>query len=104
VITFESSVPVGRPVMSGKTTKSGGRKPRAQRDNRVAEDDVLPEYDFSAGRPNPYASRLGDGVITVTLDPDVARVFPDARSVNEALRALARGANPPRRKRASRRR
>ncbi len=50
---------------------------------------MLPEYDFSTARRNLYASRLANGVVTVTLDPDVARVFPDARSVNDALRALA---------------
>ena len=27
--------------------------------------------------------------ITIRLDPDVAEIFPDAKSVNDALRALA---------------
>jgi hypothetical protein len=51
-------------------------------------DDILPEYDFSGGRRNPYAARMAGGHIVV-LEPDVAEVFPDASSVNEALRALA---------------
>ena len=76
--------------MSVKNTKKGGRRTVSTRSPRVAEDDVLPEYDFSGARRNPYASRLANGVVVVTLDPDVARVFPDARSVNDALRAIAR--------------
>lgn len=52
-------------------------------------DEVLPEYDFSRARPNKYASRFPKGSIVVTLDADVASVFPGAREANEALRALA---------------
>jgi hypothetical protein len=60
------------------------------RSPRVAEDDILPEYDFSRGRPNPYAKRIAHDAVMVVLDPDVARLFPDAAAVNEALRALGR--------------
>ena len=56
---------------------------------RVPVDEILPEYDFSRARPNKYASRYGKGSIVVTLDPDVAAVFPSAGQANEALRALA---------------
>ena len=52
--------------------------------------DVLPEYDFSRARRNKYASRYAKGAMVVTLDPDVAVVFPGARAVNDALRTLAR--------------
>ena len=52
-------------------------------------DDILPEYDFSRARPNKYAARYAKGSIVITLDPDVAAVFPGARQANEALRALA---------------
>lgn len=53
-------------------------------------DDLLPEYDFdySKGRPNRFAASLPTGARIVTLDPDVAEVFPDAESVNAVLRAL----------------
>jgi uncharacterized DUF497 family protein len=51
--------------------------------------DVLPEYDFSRARKNKYAARYARGSIVVTLDPDVAAIFPGAREGNEALRALA---------------
>lgn len=56
---------------------------------RAAVDEILPEYDFSQARPNKYASRYAKGAIVITLDPDVAAVFPGARQANEALRALA---------------
>jgi len=56
---------------------------------RVGVDEILPEYDFSQARPNKYASRYAKGSIVITLDPDVAAVFPGARQANEALRALA---------------
>jgi hypothetical protein len=52
-------------------------------------DEVLPEYDFSRARPNKYAPRYAKGSIVVTLDPDVAKVFPSASEANDALRALA---------------
>ena len=52
-------------------------------------DEVLPEYDFSRARPNKYASRYPKNSVVVTLDPDVAAVFPGAREANDALRTLA---------------
>jgi hypothetical protein len=65
--------------------------------------DVLPEYDFSRARRNKYASRYAKGAMVVTLDPDVAVVFPGARAVNEALRTLARTMKKRRVRRSSRR-
>lgn len=38
-------------------------------------------------RPNRFAARLAEGRMVV-LSPDVAAVFPDADSVNAALRTL----------------
>jgi hypothetical protein len=78
------------------------KKVRAKRPARVGADDILPEYDFSRGRRNPYASRLAGGHIVV-LEPDVAAVFPDASAVNDALRALAGIIRGQRKKAASRR-
>jgi hypothetical protein len=82
-------------------------------DNTRAEanhDDMLPEYDFSnkTGVRGKYYRALqsgytvtvhhADGRTTVkeyqpkspaiTLDPDVSAYFPDAESVNNALRSL----------------
>ena len=66
--------------------KATAKEPRTR---QVGIDEILPEYDFSRARPNKYASRYAKGGIVVTLDPDVATVFPSARDVNAALRALA---------------
>ena len=51
-------------------------------------DDMLPEYDFSGGVRGKYVRRFAKDTIMVVLDPDVAEVFPDAESVNKALRAV----------------
>ena len=56
---------------------------------RTEPDEVLPEYDFSRGLPNKFASRYAAGSAVVVLEPDVAQAFPTASEVNEALRALA---------------
>jgi hypothetical protein len=55
---------------------------------KAIDDDLRPEYDFSCGVRGKYASRFAKGTIMVVLDPDVAEIFPDPRSVNKALRAL----------------
>ena len=47
---------------------------------------MLKEYDFSRGVRGKYVRRFSRGTKAVVLDPDVARVFSDANSVNEALR------------------
>lgn len=52
-------------------------------------DDMKDEYDFSSGVRGKYAARFAEGSNVVVLDPDVAEVFPNAESVNRALRALA---------------
>ena len=51
---------------------------------------MLSEYDFGKARRGKYARRYARGTNLVVLAPDVAKVFPDSQSVNEALRALAR--------------
>ena len=56
---------------------------------KVANDEILPEYDFSRARPNKFAARYAAGSNVVVLEPDVAAIFPSAGEVNEALRALA---------------
>jgi len=78
-------------------------RPKRMRSARVGADEVLPEYDFSRSRPNKYASRYEKGAIVVTLDPDVAAVFPGAREANHALRALATVIRSHRPRRTSRR-
>ena len=56
-------------------------------------DDMRPEYEFAnmkGGVRGKYARMFNDKVTTVLLDSDVAEVFPDSASVNEALRTLVR--------------
>jgi len=52
--------------------------------------DMLDEYDFSKGIRGKYAERYAAGNNIAILEPDVAEVFPDSESVNEALRMLIR--------------
>jgi hypothetical protein len=51
--------------------------------------DMRDHYDFSAGVRGKYAARFAEGTNVIVLDPDVAKVFPDAEAVNRALRLLA---------------
>lgn len=46
------------------------------------------EYDFSGAVRGKYAKAYAAGTNVIVLDPEVARVFPDSLSVNEALRSL----------------
>jgi hypothetical protein len=50
---------------------------------------MLEEYDFSKGVRGKYAKRYEEGTNVVVIEPDVAKVFPDHDSVNQALRSLA---------------
>ena len=61
---------------------------KARKDDN--QDEMLPEYDFSKGWQGKYAERFAEGSNLVVLAPDVAEVFPDSESVNDALRVLAR--------------
>jgi hypothetical protein len=51
---------------------------------------LRPEYrfDYTKAKPNRFAERTQPGAVAVLLDPDVARVFKNAESVNAVLRAL----------------
>lgn len=60
-----------------------------QDSNDESDPEMLEEYDFSGGVRGKYAGRFARGSSVVVLDPDVARVFTDSESVNQALRALA---------------
>ena len=55
------------------------------------DDELRPEYELRSlrvRRLGPERKSFGGSV--VRLEPDVAEVFPDAESVNEALRFLIR--------------
>jgi hypothetical protein len=50
--------------------------------------DMLDDYDFSQGVRGKYVQRFAQGSNVVVLSPDVAEIFPDSESVNNALRLL----------------
>ena len=63
----------------------------ATREQELDSDDLLPEYPSELirnGTRGKYAERYVKGTNVVVLAPDVAAAFPDADSVNAALRAL----------------
>lgn len=62
------------------------KKPKNQAE---PDEEMLPEYDFRGGVRGKYAQRYRAASNVVVLAPDVAEVFTDSESVNEALRVLA---------------
>jgi hypothetical protein len=70
---------------------------KGKRKESELEDEMRPEYDFSkmklVGR-GIYAERYRSGTNLVLLEPDVRKAFPDDESINEALRAIAKAAQP----------
>ena len=62
---------------------------------RSDQDELRPEYDLSALGPGvrgKYHRRALAGTNLVLIDPELADVFPDAESVNRALRLLVEAA------------
>ena len=58
------------------------------------DDELRPEYDLrkllKGGIRGKYAERYRAGTNLVLLAPDVAKAFPNAEAVNEALRLVIR--------------
>ena len=55
------------------------------------EDDLRPEYNLKELRVRKVGKqRQSNTGKTIHLEPDVAKIFPDDNSVNEALRFLIR--------------
>jgi hypothetical protein len=50
--------------------------------------EMRPEYDFSGGVRGKYADQYRRGTNVVLLEPELAKAFPDSKSVNDALRSL----------------
>lgn len=70
-------------------TKDHAKRAARSVSESVEADDILPEYDFSHGRPNKYAERFAEGTNVIVLDPDVAAIFSNPAEVNEVLRTVA---------------
>lgn len=67
-------------------------------EGRKRRDELRQEYDLSKlgnGVRGKYAARYRSGTNLVLLAPDVAKRFPDDRSVNAALRRLMRVVGRP---------
>ena len=61
--------------------------------NDKLNNELREEYDFSQmpnGVRGKYAEQYNEGVKLILLEPDVAEMFPNAKSVNDALRALSK--------------
>jgi len=60
--------------------------------DRIDQDEMRPEYDLRGGVRGKYFQQHREGSNLVPLDPDVAAVFRDSESVNQALRVLIKAA------------
>ena len=81
VIEFESSAREWPPDLKERNMN--------QKLNKETDPDMLEAYDFSNGVRGKYVERFAKGSNVVVLDPDVAEIFKDSESVNQALRVLA---------------
>jgi hypothetical protein len=79
------------------------KKKASRRSRKTDRDTLRPEYGFAGAIRGATASRYARGANVVVIDPDVLDVFPDAASVNDALRALAAVVRQGRRPRAKKR-
>lgn len=52
------------------------------------DEEMLEEYDFTGGVRGKYVDRVARRQNLIILEPDVAEVFTDSESVNQALRGL----------------
>ena len=58
---------------------------------KLMKDDLRPEYDLTklkGGVRGKYYKQARAGTNLVLVEPDLVKAFPDANSVNRALRAL----------------
>lgn len=61
--------------------------------DRIEPDEMRPEYDLRGGVRGKYYQQYKEGTNVVLLDSDVAAVFRDSESVNQALRVLIKAAS-----------
>lgn len=77
---YGSSAPTGQQNMKDAVTK--------MRPSKRPTADMRPEYDFSGRVRGKYVDRYRRGTNVVLLAPELLEVFPDSKSVNDALRSL----------------
>ncbi len=61
--------------------------------DQIDADEMRPEYDLRGGVRGKYYQQYQEGTNIVLLDSDVAAVFRDSESVNQALRVLIKAAS-----------
>ena len=66
--------------------RKGSKMKRASKPGRKIE--MADEYDFSQGVRGKYYERYRGGNNVVVIAADLAKIFPDSKSVNQALRFL----------------
>jgi hypothetical protein len=65
-----------------------------KKSNKSARKPMHDDYDFSKGERGKYARRYAQGTNVVVLEPDVAKVFSNSKSVNVSLRKIIRQQTP----------
>ena len=76
-------------------------KKASSHNTNEASDEMLPHYDFSTGNRGTHYKKFREGVTVrligehtnakvVLLDEDMGNIFPDSKSVNDALRHLVK--------------
>lgn len=64
--------------------------------DKPVDDEMRPEYGLRGGVRGKYYERYQQGTNVVLLEPDIAKVFRDSATVNEALRQyLSEHGTPP---------
>lgn len=66
-----------------------------KKDKTITQDELRPEYDLRKLRVRKFGPARKQFRDFVKLEPDVAAAFPDAASVNKALRLLIRPCTSP---------
>ena len=61
-----------------------------KKEQTSADKEMRDEYrfDYTKSKPNRFAKKMEAGTIAIVLDPDVAAVFRNAKSVNTMLRSV----------------
>jgi hypothetical protein len=81
---------VGAASESSQRERQVARKENnmSQNNNSEPTDEMRDEYDFSGGVRGRFYQEYMKGSNVVLLDADVAEVFKDSETVNQALRTL----------------
>jgi hypothetical protein len=58
--------------------------------NNLSDEDMRKEYNFSGGVRGKYFQKYTRGTNLVALDPDVAKIYKNSKTVNDILRAISK--------------